>query len=113
MFPDIQLYVALALAATLASVVATHLRAFDRHTGRRATTWLAIGTCILLCTAWGQLIASLARTAGEAWRGEQAILWDVVVHLLVIAAMLPIVCATVMQSWASGVKDAAQVQDGR
>ena len=111
-FPDIQLYVVLALAATLASVVATHLRSLDRYTGRRSTSWLAIMTCILLVAAWLHLIAALAFAALKAWQAEQVILWHLVSHLLVIVAMLPIVCVTVMQSWTAGVKNATQVQGG-
>ena len=107
MFPDIQLYVVLALAATLASVVATHLRSLDEYTGKGKTSWLAIGTCILLIGAWAHLMAALACKAWQA--GE--IVWHLVVHLLVIAAMLPIVCATVIRSWTSGVKAAGQLHD--
>ena len=103
MFPEIQLYVALALAATLASVVATHLRSY---TGKRKTRWLASGTCILLGAAWLHLLATLAC---KAWQAEQVVLWQLVVHSLVIVGMLPIVCTTVMQSWTSGAKTAAQV----
>ncbi len=107
MFPDIQLYVVLALAATLASVVATHLRSLNEYTGKRKTSWLAIGTCILLIGAWAHLMVALAF---KAWQvGE--VVWDLLVHLLVIAAMLPIVCATVIHSWTSGVKAAGQLPD--
>ena len=111
-FPDIQLYVVLALAATLASVVATHLRSLDRYSGRKSTSWLAIITCILLAAAWLHLIAALAWTAYEGWQAQQVIPWQLAFHLLIIAAMLPIVCVTVMQSWTSGVKNATQVQGG-
>lgn len=47
LFPAIQLYVVLALAATLAAVVATHLRSPD-YMGQKPSSWLAIGTCVLL-----------------------------------------------------------------
>ena len=40
MFPDIQLYVVLALAATLASVVATHLRSFDGDSGKKKGNYI-------------------------------------------------------------------------
>lgn len=69
-------------------------------------------TCILLVAAWLHLIAALAFAALKEWQVQQAILWHLVCHLLVIAAMLPIVCVTVMQSWTSGVKNATQVRVG-
>ena len=110
MFPDIQLYVVLALAATLASVVATHLRSFDGDGGKRKAFWLALGTCLLLGAAWVHLLAALACLAFDAWQLKKVIAWDLVVHLLVIAAMLPIVCATVIQSWISGATEVARVE---
>lgn len=102
-FPAIQLYAVLALAATLASVVATHLRS-SNHMGQHAS-WLAIVTCGLLVIAWMQLIIVGALAA---WREEQVVWSHLTVHLLIIGAMLPIVCMTVCLSWISGAKNSVQ-----
>lgn len=109
-FPAIQLYVVLALAATLASVVATHLRSPD-YMGQKPSSWLAIGTCVLLIVAWGHLIIVLFVFAWARWCEDQVVWSHLTTHLMVIAAMLPIVCVTVIRSWMSGVKNSMQLQD--
>lgn len=111
-FPAIHLYVALALAATLASVVATHLRS-PQHMDKKPTLWLAIGTCVLLILAWGHLITVLFGLVQSAWRADPLVChsrWHLTTHLLVIAAMLPVVCVTVIRSWIAGVKDSVQLR---
>lgn len=103
-FPAIHLYAVLALAATLASVVATHLRSLD-YMGQKYALWLAIVTCSLLVVAWGQLIVVLSVGAWAAWR-ESPIAWlHLTTQLLVIAAMLPIVCVTVIRSLKLGLEN--------
>lgn len=98
-FPAIQFYAALALAATLASLVATHLRS-SNYMGQYATL-LATGTCGMLVLAWVQLIVASASAWRDVWSHLTA-------HLLIIGVMLPIVCTTVILSWISGAKDSAQ-----
>ena len=109
-FPAIHLYVVLALAATLASVVATHLRSPDHMGHQKPAMWLAIGTCILLVVAWGHLIIVLV-LARPAWEEDQVVWSHLTTHLIIIAAMLPIVCVAVIHSWMSGVKNSVQLQD--
>ena len=94
-----QLYAALALAATLASLVATHLRS-SNYMGQFATP-LAVGTCGLLVLAWAQLLIAGASAWRDVWSHLTA-------HLLIIGVMLPIVCVTVCLSWIAGAKDALQ-----
>ena len=95
--PAIHLYAVLALAATLASLVATHLRS-SNYMGRHATS-LAIATCVLLVLAWVQLLV----VGASAWRDE-GVLSHLTAHLLIIGFMLPIVCTTIYLSWVSGAK---------
>ena len=103
-FPAIQLYAVLALAATLASVVATHLRSLN-YVGQKHASWLAIGTCVLLIVAWGQLIIALSVGAWAAWCKNQVVWSHLTTQLLVIAAMLPIVCVTILRSWKLSVEN--------
>ena len=103
-FPAIHLYVVLALAATLASVVATHLRS-PNHMSAKSASWMAVATCVLLVVAWGHLLIVLTIFAWRA-RYEDQVVWPhLVTHVSIIALMLPIVCATVANSWKTGVKN--------
>lgn len=103
-FPAMQFYVALALAATLASLVATHLRS-SNYMGPHAAS-LALGTCGLLVLAWVQLLIAGASALRDVWSHLTA-------HLLIIGAMLPIVCMTVYLSWMAGTKDSVQQWSAR
>lgn len=106
-FPAIHFYVVLALAATLASVVATHLRS-PHPVSQKPGSWLAFWTCVLLVVAWGHLIIVLARAA---WPEDQAVRYHLTAHLSAIMLMLPIVCVTVVRSWMSSVKNSVRLQD--
>ena len=108
-FPAIQLYVVLALAATLASVVATHLRSPD-YMGPKWARRMAIATCVLLVVAWMHLLTTLFIFAWRVWREDQVAWSHLTTHFAIIALMLPIVCATVGNSWRSGVKNSVQSQ---
>ena len=109
-FPAIHLYVVLALAATLASLVATHLRA-PNYLDPKWASRLAIWTCVLLVVAWGHLITALFMSTWDAWFADRAVWSHLAVHLSVVAIMLPIVCVTVVRSWTSSIKNSVQLQD--
>ncbi len=109
-FPAIHLYAVLALAATLASLVATHLRS-PSYLDPKSASRMAIWTCVLLVVAWGHLITTLFISAWVAWSADRAVWSHLTVHLLVIAVMLPIVCVTVVRSWMFGIKSSVQLQD--
>lgn len=104
-FPAIHLYVVVALAATLASLVSADLRSPGMW-GRKMSVLMASGTLALLFLAWGHLILVLL-FAGDV-REDPVAARHLEAHSLIIATMLPFVCATVFGSWRSGVKKSVQ-----
>lgn len=109
-FPAIHLYAALALAATLASLVASDLRSSEMW-GPRMRQLMAFGTCALLLFAWGHLLSRVLAAAREVWVDNHVVARHLATHLLILAAMLPIVCATILGSWKSGAKKSVQLDE--
>lgn len=101
------LYAALALAATLASLIASNLREPEMW-GTVMRLLMTFGTCLLLLSAWGHLSFVLI-SARDAAR-EDDVAGHLNAHLLIVAAMLPLACTTILRSWRSGVKKSVQLQ---
>ena len=105
-YPPVHLYAVLALAATLASIVAGQMREPETAMTPRGTFWLAFVTCGLLLAAWGHPIFVLALLA---WQMQDVEALHLLTHMVVIAVMLPVVCVTVVHAWERAVKRSVQL----